>query len=231
MNSASVFAVAAQEILQPHHTFEVEIVGRLVEQQQVGRREEDTCQRHAHAPSTGKFVARPQLILSRESKTRENGGGARRRRISIDRIKAVVDVAQLVRIGFCLRDGKQLCAFGIRSEHRVDQIGSAGWRFLGHRTDAPRRRYAGFPQIGMQLIEDQLQQCRFAGAVAADKSHAPTGGQACARALQDFAPGNADGDVVDDQHGGGAYSTKAPALFNLVAPPARSFAVADSRAR
>ena len=48
-------AIALQEILQPQHAFEVEIVGGLVQQQQIGRGEQDRRQRHAHAPAAGKF--------------------------------------------------------------------------------------------------------------------------------------------------------------------------------
>ena len=45
-------------LLQPERAFEIEIVGRLVEQQQVGLGEQRGGERHAHAPAAGEFRAR-----------------------------------------------------------------------------------------------------------------------------------------------------------------------------
>jgi hypothetical protein len=43
--------VAREVAFQPQRAFEVEIVRRLVEQQQVGLREQHARQRHAHPPA------------------------------------------------------------------------------------------------------------------------------------------------------------------------------------
>ena len=99
-------AITAQEILQPQHAFEIEIVGGFVQQQQVGAGEQDRGERHAHAPAAGKFRTGPQLFLGGKSQTGQNGGGARRRRIGVDVVKPRVDIAQRMRFGFGLR-GKQ----------------------------------------------------------------------------------------------------------------------------
>ena len=45
--------VVAQVVLEPQRAFEVEVVGGLVEQQQVGLGEQHGGQRHAHAPAAG----------------------------------------------------------------------------------------------------------------------------------------------------------------------------------
>jgi hypothetical protein len=56
--------IAREIVLQPERAFEIEIVGRLVEQQQVGLGEQHGGERHAHAPAAGKFRAGPRLRLS-----------------------------------------------------------------------------------------------------------------------------------------------------------------------
>ena len=45
--------VGAQELLQPQHRLGVQVVGGLVEQQQVGRLQQQLAQRHATALAAG----------------------------------------------------------------------------------------------------------------------------------------------------------------------------------
>ena len=47
--------IVREMILKPQRAFEIEIVGRLVEQQQIGRRKQRRRQRHPHPPAAGKF--------------------------------------------------------------------------------------------------------------------------------------------------------------------------------
>ena len=100
-------AIALEEILQPQHAFEIEIVGGLVQQQQIGRREQDRRQRHAHAPAAGKFAAGAQLVFGGKAQAGQNLRGAGRRGIGVDGIQPRVDVAQLVAVGFMLGLGQQ----------------------------------------------------------------------------------------------------------------------------
>jgi hypothetical protein len=48
--------VLREVLLQPQHALGVEVVGRLVEQQQVGRLEQQLAQRHAAALATGQHA-------------------------------------------------------------------------------------------------------------------------------------------------------------------------------
>ena len=50
--------VVVQELLQPQHAFGVQVVGRLVEQQQVGRLQQQAAQRHAAALAAREHVDR-----------------------------------------------------------------------------------------------------------------------------------------------------------------------------
>ena len=114
-----------------------------------------------------------------------------------------MNVAQRMAVGFDFRPRQKLDTFLVRREHRVEQAHGGGGRFLRHAADAPAGRFCDFAQIGMKLVEDHLQQRGFARPVAAHQPHAPPRGQRSARALYDFPARNADGDVVDNQHGGG----------------------------
>ena len=58
------------------------------------------------------------------------------------------------------------------------------------------------PCIGLQLAGDQAQQRRLAGAVAADQGQARGGRHVQARALEQGAAGDAEGDVGEVEHGG-----------------------------
>ena len=53
--------IAREVILQPERAFEIEIVGRLVEQQQIGLGEQHGRERDPHAPAAGEFRAGPLL--------------------------------------------------------------------------------------------------------------------------------------------------------------------------
>ena len=71
--------IAPQVILKPQAGFEIEMVGRFVQQQQVGLGEQQRCQRYPHAPAARKFIARLLLILLGKSKPGKKAGGPRRR--------------------------------------------------------------------------------------------------------------------------------------------------------
>ena len=60
--------IAGEIIDQPERAFEIEIIGRLVEQQQVGRRKQHRRERDAHPPAAGKFGQRTALRLVIEAK-------------------------------------------------------------------------------------------------------------------------------------------------------------------
>src|SRR6478672_10171032 len=71
--------VAGEMVLEPQGAFEIEIIGRLVKQQEIGLREQCCGERDAHAPAAGELRAGALLVLMREPKPSEDRGGARRR--------------------------------------------------------------------------------------------------------------------------------------------------------
>ncbi len=88
--------VVHEEILEPHHRFEIEVVRRFVEQQQVGLREEERGERDAHLPAAREAVERALLHLFVEAEAEQDLRGAHRGGIGVDRDQALVDVAEPV---------------------------------------------------------------------------------------------------------------------------------------
>ena len=85
---------AGEPGLQPQRGFQVEVVGRFVEQQQVGVGEQRGGERHAHAPAAGEFLDRARLRGLVEAQAGEDGGGAGRGGIGADRAQAFVDLGE-----------------------------------------------------------------------------------------------------------------------------------------
>jgi hypothetical protein len=56
-----------QVVLQPNHGVQVQVIRRLVQQQQVGLHEERAGQRDAHAPAAREVLRRPLLHLLGEA--------------------------------------------------------------------------------------------------------------------------------------------------------------------
>ena len=67
---------AGEPGFQPQRGFEVEMVGRFVEQQQIRVGEQRGGQGDAHAPAAGKFLHRALLGGFVEAEAGEDGGGA-----------------------------------------------------------------------------------------------------------------------------------------------------------
>src|SRR6185312_5449874 len=84
-------AIAAQEIGEPQRGFEIEVIGRLVEQQQLGLGEKHAGKRDTHTPAAGEIRQRLILLVVVEAEAGEDAGSARFRRMSADRGEPLVD--------------------------------------------------------------------------------------------------------------------------------------------
>ncbi len=217
---------APEEGLQPEAGLEVEVVGGLVEQEQVRLGEQGPGQRHAHAPAAGEAGERPRLHRGVEAEAVEDRRGARRRRIRRDRGEALVDVRQLAGIGGLVgRGGEQARALGVAGEDVLDRGLVAAGRLLRDEADARAAGELDLAAVGLQLARDQREQRRLARAVASHEAHAPSRGQRRGGALEDLVAAKAQRHVGDGQHGGRADST---ARAGTVSPaePARRFRAA-----
>ena len=195
--------IAGEIVLKPQRAFEVEIVGRLVEQQQVGFGEEDGRERDAHPPAAREIRAGAHDVVRPEAEAGEDGGGPGRGRLGLDVEEPRFDLGDPVRVVRRVALGEKGGAFGVGGEHHVEQRGRAGRRFLRDPADpeAPGQRDAA--AFGIELALDRLEQRRLARAVAADQPDLVPGRDEGRSMVNDEAPGDPARKVVDGQHGRG----------------------------
>ena len=113
--------IAREMIGQPQRAFEVEIVGRLIEQQQVGLGEQHRRERNPHAPAAGEIRARALLRGFVEAEACEDRGRARGRRVRADVGKPRLNFRDTMRVARGLGFGEQLRSLGVGREHDIDQ--------------------------------------------------------------------------------------------------------------
>ena len=106
--------IARQMILQPERAFEIEIVGRLVEQQQIWFREQRCGERNAHAPAAGEFRAGPLLVGGGKAEAGEDRRRAGRGRMRADIGEPGLDFGDAMRVARGLRLGQQGVALAMR---------------------------------------------------------------------------------------------------------------------
>ena len=82
--------VGAQEALEPRDRLEVEVVGRLVEQQHVGLAQQQLREREAHLPAAGELVGEPLEVRLLEAEAEEHRARVGLDRVAAERLEAVV---------------------------------------------------------------------------------------------------------------------------------------------
>ena len=97
--------VAPQPGLQPDDRVEVEVVGRLVEKEQLGAGGQGSRERGAHSPSAGQRVQRARFVPRGESESVQDPARLRFRGIAVDGFQ--------VRVGDCQSAGVTVC-LGVR---------------------------------------------------------------------------------------------------------------------
>ena len=201
-------AEAPQMLGQPQHRLEIEMVRRLVEDQEVGIAEQRAGQRHAHAPAAGELAAGPALRLVVEAQPVQDRGGPRRRRGGTDLVEPGMDLGQPQAVVAGLVLGQQGGALDVGRQHGIQHRDVAAGRILRHRADAHAAGHVDVAAVGLDHALDQAQQRRFARAIAADQADLPAVGNGRRGAIEQDALAVAEGKVVDVQHGAAAFSTR-----------------------
>jgi hypothetical protein len=159
-------------IPQPEGPFEIEIIGWLVEQQEVRLGEERGRKGDAHSPAAGEFAARTALIRVGEAKAGKDGRGACRRGMGGNVRKTRLNFGDAVRIVGRLRFGEEVRAFGIRLEHYVEQAFRSVRRFLRKPADAPPFWQFDIAVLGGEIAGDRIEESRLARAIPTNESNA-----------------------------------------------------------
>ncbi len=201
-------AEAPQMLGEPQHRLEIEMVRRLVEDQQVGIAEQRAGQRHAHPPAAGEFAAGSSLGVVVETQAMQDRGGPRRRRGGADFVEPGMDVGQPHSVVAGLGFSQQRGALDVGGQHGVQHGDIATRRVLRHRADAVAAAQADAAAVGFDVALDQAQQGRFPGAIAADQADLPAVGHGRGGAIEQHALAVAEGEIIDVQHGAAAFSTR-----------------------
>ncbi len=191
--------IALQPRLQPQRAFQVEIVGRLVQQQQVGLGEQGGGQRHAHTPAAGELRHRPAQVGVGETQAAEDFRRPGRGCVGPDLEQPAVDLAQALGRGG-LQLGQQVGALLVGGQDGVQQRHGRCGVFLRHRGDAARARGEDVARERRQFAQDQLEQGGLAHAVAADQAHLGSVGNARGRVVEELSPPGVEREIVDQQH-------------------------------
>jgi len=180
------------------------VVGRFVEEQDVGRAHQGARQLQAHAPAAGKAVDRVVQLGNLEAETEDQRLGARFGVMLAGIVERHVGFghAHTVVAGFgvmhFVAGGEQ---FGIAVD---DEVGRAllGFRHvLGNLAHLPLPGNRIIPAILMQRAVEQREQRRFAGPVAADQADLLTRVDGDGGLVEQHFRAAAQGDVLEDDHG------------------------------
>ena len=105
---------------------------------------------------------------------------------------------------------EQRLPLGVGLEHDLDQRLLGAGRFLRDLADAHVLRQADRAGLGRELAADRVEQRRLAGAVAADQPGLRAGRQGDRGMVEEQPAGDAQGKVVDDEHGGAFWRRRRP---------------------
>ena len=167
------------------------MVGRLVEQQQVGLAEQQLGQRDAHLPAAGKRLGRPLEIAGLEAEPLEHRPGAELDFVPAAQPETIlqVAVAREHRVVLGLGDGRvaqpllERVHFGLDGEQGRERAA----RFVEHRpagmgqavlrqvADGQRRRLEDGARVGLVEPRHHPEERRLAGAVRAAQTDALPG--------------------------------------------------------
>jgi hypothetical protein len=197
--------LALQPGLEPDDRIEVEVVGRLVEQQQVSRSQQCTRQRQPVAPAAGEGGHRPRGVRFGEAQAvqhrpRFRGDCAfiqfRERGQSMREIQVVVLL--LGQREFGARRGER----GVAGQDVVERGDVRAFDVLRHVGDALVRRRFQFSRVDRKLAEDGGKQRRLAAAVRAHESDALTRRRDERHTAVQRARAAGNGDIDQSEHRG-----------------------------
>jgi hypothetical protein len=171
--------ILQQPLFQPQHGVEVEVIGRLVEQQQVARHHQRARQIQAHAPAAGEFRHRTLVGFRGKAQAMQQLAGARGGVVAVDLGQASgaprPPRPNPRRQSRLPRPSAPCTSVSPDSTKSIAASGSEGvscatlaMRNLGTSTGHRNR---------LDLAEDRREQAGLAATVAADHAHAPTGVQ------------------------------------------------------
>jgi len=221
---AKAFArVGGEERLQPLHGEGVQVIGRLVQEQQVGAGDEQAGQGDAHAPAAGERAAGALHLGLGEAQPGQHLAGLGLPAVAAQGLEAVVQVAVVVGQPLGVLGGVGHAVLQVaQARLEAGQLGVAGEGLGQHRgvaasggllpegadADAPLAAHGAV--LGGLLARDQVQEGALAPAVGADHADAVAGVDHQGHPGEQRLAAHAPGYVLDGQHGTQYRSTRPP---------------------
>ena len=149
------------------------MVGRLIEQQQVGRAHQSLRQVQTHPPAAREIGYRTIHLFVGEAQPGKHFAGAGIGSVAIGAVQFGMQarLSGTILIGFGLGQiGLHLAQAQVAIEHVVDRNAVEGVDFLPHVGNPPVGRQQTIPGIRRQLTQQQGEQSGFTGAVGADQT-------------------------------------------------------------
>ena len=168
-------------ILEPLQRAQVEVVRRLVEQQQVGLRREHARERRAGQLHARERSERPVGVFDLEAQAAQDFLEARPPGVAADRFELGLrvcvraqDVVGVLARGHAALEVAQAILGGVHVGQALADVGAERVRAGDRRSlvvqgDAVALRFADVARVGVDLADDRAQQRRLARAVAADQ--------------------------------------------------------------
>lgn len=172
--------IAGKPLLKPQQRIEVEVVGGLIEEQQVRGHEQRASQIDAHSPAAGKRRQGACEIRLDKAEPDQQLGRAGLGPIAIQGFNQAVQLRFTVRVtGVAgrLEIGLCLAKINIAVQHIVDNGPVQGVDFLGHVGDALPAAQLHVTLVGAELAQQQLEEARLACTVCPDNAGFHPAGQ------------------------------------------------------
>ncbi len=200
-----------QPRLQPHDGVEVEVVGGLVEQQQVGGPQQGARERQAVAPAAGERGDRARRVGLRKTEPVQDRAGFRRDGALVQLGEGRHGVREPQVVVRPLRRGELRARRRERrvaGQHVVDRRDVRALDVLRHVGDARGGRRLQLAPVDRQFTEDGREQRRLAAAVGADQADALAGRRDQRDVAVQRACAARDGDVDQPEHRGTVFGAQ-----------------------
>ena len=204
---------AAQVLLEPLDRADVQVVGRLVEQQQVGIGDDEARERGARLLAAGDRRGRPRPFVAREPEPGQRLVHALVERVAAEDVEAVLEVGVVGAAGVTLvlealelhghpLEMRRAMAHGgpeVRRGHeRLVEV-----RLLAEEAEAQAALARGDATVRLVDARRDPEQRRLAGAVRPDQAHALAGGDRRGDLVEDHERADLADDPLepDERHG------------------------------
>ena len=196
--------IALEPLLQPDDGVEIQVVGRFIQQQQIGAAEQRLGQVQAHTPATGEASDRRVELIAAKTQTVQQLGGTGANAVGTYGIELAVQLGHQQTVVIRLGPG-ELGFQGAELLVAVDHVlqGGAVQRrgLLGHAGNLPAGGQAEAAVVDGQLAPHQRKEGGLATAVLAHQAHLVAGVYGGGRVVQQRAAAADQFDLTGNYHG------------------------------